>query len=106
MRDGGLHTELTASHERLSQFTDELATADIPCEILSLTQSPDPVELLTERQRQFVTEAIERGYYDSPRGCTLTEFAGAFDVNKSAASGILLRAEGRIIREFMKDSAA
>lgn len=90
----------------MSQFTDELATADIPCEILSLTQSPDPVELLTERQRQFVTEAIKRGYYDSPRGCTLTEFAGAFDVNKSAASGILHRAEGRIIREFMKDSAA
>lgn len=104
MQNGWLHTELTASHERLSQFTDELTAADIPYRIQSLTQSHDSTELLTDRQAEFITEAVERGYYDSPRGCTLTDLAAAFDVNKSAASGILHRAEGRIIKEFVTES--
>ncbi|WP_254533404.1 helix-turn-helix domain-containing protein [Natrinema gelatinilyticum] len=95
---------MTASHERLSQFTDELAAADIPYQILSVTQSHDSTEELTDRQQEFITEAVERGYYDSPRGCTLTELAESFDVNKSAASGVLHRAEGRIIKEFVAAS--
>lgn len=102
MQDGWIHTELTATHERLSQFTDELAAADIPYRIQSLTQSHDSTEMLTDRQAEFITEAVERGYYDSPRGCTLTELAAAFDVNKSAASGVLHRAEDRIIKKFVR----
>lgn len=101
MQDGWLHTELTASHEQLSQFIEELDAAEIPYQIQSLTQSHDPIELLTERQQEFITEAVERGYYDSPRGCTLTDLAETFDVNKSAASGVLHRAESRIIKEFV-----
>lgn len=101
MQDGWIHTELTGSHERLSRFVDELAAADVPYEVESLTQSHESLELLTERQREFVLEAVDRGYYDSPRGCTLTELADAFDVNKSAASGVLHRAEGRIVEAFV-----
>ena len=102
MQDGWLHTELTASHERLSQLTDELAAANIPYQIQSVTQSHDSNELLTDRQQEFIIEAVKRGYYDSPHGCTLTELAELFDVNKSAASGILHRTEGRIIKDFIK----
>lgn len=105
MRDGWLFVEHTASQERLSQYTDELAAAGITYQVQSLTQSYDPTELLTDRQRQFVTEAVERGYYDSPRGCTLTELAETFDVNKSAASGVLHRAEGRIIENFVRSES-
>ncbi|WP_423746544.1 helix-turn-helix domain-containing protein [Haladaptatus sp. SPP-AMP-3] len=104
MQDGWLHTELSASHDRLSQFTDELHASDIPFQIQSLTQSHDSTERLTDRQQEFIVEAVERGYYDSPRGCTLTELAAAFDVNKSAASGVLHRAEGRIIKKFVASS--
>ena len=104
MQDGWLHTELTASHERLSQFTDELAAANIPYQIQSVTQSHDSNELLTDRQQEFITEAVKRGYYDSLHGCTLTELAELFDVNKSATSGILHRAEGRIITDFINES--
>jgi predicted DNA binding protein len=106
IQDGWLSSEVTASQERLAEFTDELTAAGIPYQIQSLTQSHDPIKLLTDRQRQFITDAVARGYYDSPRECTLTELAGAFDVNKSAASGILHRAEGRIIKEFVAESIA
>lgn len=101
MQDGWLETEMSASQERLSSFAEALTVAEIPYQILSLTQSHDPVSLLTMRQREFITEAVARGYYDSPRGCTLTELAETFSVNKSAASGVLHRAEGRIIKEFV-----
>lgn len=101
MRDGWIETELTGTQEQLSRFVDELRSAGVPFEIGSLTQTHDSNELLTDRQYEFVLEAVERGYYDSPRTCTLTELADAFGVNKSAASGVLHRAEGRIVREFV-----
>ena len=103
MRDGWLFAKRTASHERLAQYTDELEAAGMTYQILSLKQSYDSVELLTDRQREFITEAVARGYYDTHRRCTLTELAEAFGVAKSAASRILHRAEGRIIKNTLPD---
>ncbi|GAA0241639.1 helix-turn-helix domain-containing protein [Haladaptatus pallidirubidus] len=104
MRDGWLFVERTASHERLAQYTDELEAVDMVYQILSLTQSYDPIELLTDRQQEFMTEAGARGYYDTHRRCTLTELAESFAVTKSAASRILHRAEERIIKDALSDS--
>lgn len=101
IRDGWISGELMGSQEQLSAFTTALAAAELPYEIVSFTQSYNASGLLTERQREFITEAVERGYYDSPRGCTLIELAATFEVNQSAASGVLHRAEGRIIKEFI-----
>ncbi|WP_330632912.1 helix-turn-helix domain-containing protein [Halocatena halophila] len=101
LQDGWLHTELTGTHEQLSQYTSELEAAGIPFQIDRLSQSHDSTAMLTDRQLEIITEAVERGYYDSPRDCTLTDLAAAFDINKSAASGILHRAEGRIIKAFL-----
>lgn len=101
IQDGWLSSELTASQERLSEFTDELAAAGVPYQIVSLTQSYESRELLTTRQWEFLNEAFKHGYYENPRGCTLTELAETFAVNKSAASGILRRAESQIIGEFV-----
>lgn len=103
MQDGWLFAEMTASHERLSEYTDRLAAAEIPVMIQSVTQSPDPREVLTDRQWEFIIEAVEQGYYDSPRRCTLTELAQIFEINSSAASGVLHRAEGRIIKRFIAE---
>ena len=102
MQDGWLSTEMTASQERLGEYTDRLSTFEIPFTIQSLSRLPDSGELLTDRQWEFLTEAIERGYYDSPRQCTPTELANTFEVNSSAASGVLHRAEERIIKFFVK----
>ena len=105
MQGGWLHTEMTASHERLSQFVTELAAVEVPYHVSSLTQSAAPNDSLTDRQWEFITTAVERGYYENPRECTLTELAELFAVNKSAASGVLRRAERQIISEFVEASA-
>lgn len=103
IQDGWVRTEATTTHDQLTRYTTELEAADVAYELISITQSNDPHELLTDRQRQFVTAAIERGYYDSPRRCSLTDIADEFGVNKATASGILHRAEGTIITESMRD---
>lgn len=105
LRDGWIHAESTTTHEHLSEFKTHLDTAGIDYELLSVTQTHTTRELLTDRQSEFVTEALDRGYYDSPRQCSLTDIATALDVNKATASGILHRAESAIIKEFMNESA-
>lgn len=105
LRDGWFTVTLVASHERLSAYTDELAAAGIPYRVLSVAQSHEANELLTRRQWQFITEAVERGYYDTPRGCTLADLAETFDIHKSAASRLRHRAESRIVKEFVSEAA-
>lgn len=103
IRDGWTICELTTSYERLSQFKDELSATDFTWDVISLTQSTDLTDLLTERQQQLISIAIDRGYYDTPRTCSLTDLASELDINKSTSSEIIHRAEGKIIKEFHGD---
>lgn len=104
LRNGWITAESITTHDRLSQFREQLDRAGVKYELLSVSQSHDPTELLTDRQREFIIEALKRGYFDTPRRCSLTDLAEALGVNKATASGILHRAEGAIIKEFMSDS--
>lgn len=105
LQDGWFSKEVTASQKRLGEYTDELAATGIPYHVESLTQSHDSSELLTERQWEFVTEAVEQGFYNTPRDCTLTELAETLDINISAMSRLRHRAESRIITEFLAEAA-
>ncbi len=106
LRNGWAIADLTTSHEQLSQLKDAFETEGIPYEIGSVTQSTEPTDLLTDRQLRLLTEATERGYYDTPRDCTLTELAAELGVSKGGASGILHRAESRIIKTFLEQPTA
>jgi hypothetical protein len=101
LQNGWMRSELITSHERLSQLQAAFEAMGLTYELVSVTQSTDPADLLTDRQREFITEAVERGYYESPRECTLTDLAAAMGVTKGAASGTLHRAERRIIKSFL-----
>lgn len=72
-------------------------------EVVSVTQSTQPTDLLTDRQRRFMIEALQRGYYDSPRECSLTDLATALDVSKSTASRVLHNAEETVVKEFFAE---
>ncbi|WP_049955225.1 helix-turn-helix domain-containing protein [Halostagnicola larsenii] len=106
LQNGWYSAQLTASQEQLSEYLDEITEVGIPYEVISLTHSYNPSEVLTERQWQVVTEAVERGYYEATRRCTLTELAEVFDINKSSMSKLLQRAENRIVAEFVARASA
>ncbi len=103
IRNGWVISDITTSHERLAQLRDELDATGLTYEVVSVTQSTDSTDLLTDRQQLFMTEAIEHGYYDTPRGCSLTDLANLLDVSKSTASVVLHGAEGRIVKEFFAE---
>lgn len=105
IRNGWVVSDITTSHERLSLLKDGLDATSLTYEIISVTQSTDPTDLLTDRQRRFMTEAIEYGYYDTPRKCSLTNLADELDVSKSTASVVLHNAEETIVKEFFAESA-
>lgn len=100
LKDGWFVGELTASQEQLSAFRDELDTAGIEYQLVSVSETEPSANMLTARQQEVVELAIEHGYYESPRQCTLTDLAETLDVNKSVVSRILQRAEGHIITAY------
>ncbi|WP_330633352.1 helix-turn-helix domain-containing protein [Halocatena halophila] len=100
LRDGWLTFALTSSHDRLSRLKAEFEKAGFTYEVISVTQSTQPTDLVTDRQREFMLAALKHGYYDTPRECSLTELAAELAVGKSTASRVLHSAEETIIKEF------
>ena len=103
LRDGWITFDLTTSHERLSRLKAEFEDTGFTYEVVSVTQSTQPTDLLTDRQRRFMIEALQHGYYDSPRECSLTDLAAALGVGKSTASRVLHNAEEKVIKEFFAE---
>ncbi|WP_396610392.1 helix-turn-helix domain-containing protein [Haloferax sp. S1W] len=104
LRNGWYRNSVTAAHEQLSAYVAALAAANIPYEVSSVTQSFDSNDLLTDRQWEFVTEALERGFYDTPRRCTLGEVAEVLGIELSAASRLRHRAESRITNAYVANA--
>ncbi len=104
IQNGWVIVETFTTQEQLSQLKAAFEMNDVTYDVVSITSLADPTTLLTDRQRRVVTEAFSRGYYNSPRECSLTDLAAELEISKSTASDILHRAEGHIISEFIAAS--
>ena len=100
VREGRATIELVDSRERLSAFGRALAAFDVGYEIEFVGRSRRPEPVLTDTQAELVSTAVELGYYDAPRRCTLTELAEHVGIAKSTCSETLQRAEGRLMKRF------
>lgn len=94
IEDGEATIEVTASHDRLSALGETLGEFGLRYTVEHVFDAVDPEALLTDRQRRVLTAAVDRGYYDTPRKCTLTDLAGELGVAKSTLSEVLHRAAG------------
>jgi len=101
IRDGEATLDVTASHERLSALGEQLETFGMAYTVEHVYDSFDPETLLTDRQRRVLIAAVERGYYDTPRTCTLTDLASELNVAKSTLSEVLHRAEGTVLKRVV-----
>ena len=97
-----LELETTVAQEKLSSLGETLDRFGISYTVNCIRQESDSQSLLTERQQWLLREAIEHGYYDTPRRITLVELAEEVDVAKSTCSGILHRAEGQVLKQFLE----
>ncbi|MFC6723730.1 helix-turn-helix domain-containing protein [Halobium palmae] len=102
VQNGVMLVEIKIPHDRLSGVIAAIRAIGGSCELLSLSRSGGIEGLLTTAQQRFVTTALEYGYYDTPRRCTLTELASVLEVTPAAASTMAHRTEERIIKEFVQ----
>ncbi|MDZ5810858.1 helix-turn-helix domain-containing protein [Halorubrum sp. AD140] len=97
--DGAATLTLVDDRARLSAFARRLAAEGVAVAVEAAGDDPEPT--LTDAQRELLLAAVEAGYYDTPRGCTLTDLAADRDIAKSTCSETLHRAEGRVLRRFV-----
>ncbi len=105
VEDGRFEFELTATREHLREVRSTLDASPLDYELLSVVSTADPDALLTDRQRELLDAAVRRGYFEVPRECTLAELADEVGVDKSTASGVLRRGQGRIVKSFLTGAA-
>ncbi|MFB6195268.1 MAG: helix-turn-helix domain-containing protein [Haloplanus sp.] len=98
--DGEMTLEVTVPQRTLSDLGWTLEEFGIQYTVERIQQEVESDSLLTDRQQWVLDEAIERGYYDTPRGITLVDLAADLDIAKSTCSEILHRAEGRVLKEY------
>jgi predicted DNA binding protein len=103
IENGVARIDVTGPHERVADFGEMLRGVGAEFDVEYVQQRLNPGESLTERQREVLFEAVERGYYDVPRTCTLTEVAEHVGIAKSTCSETLQRVERTIVREFVDD---
>lgn len=97
IQDGRVVVDVTDTRKRLTALLESLRDIGIDAEVVSLTNGAGASNLLTDRQRTVLAAALDCGYYDHPRNCTLTELAEELGVSKSSASDVLHRAESRVM---------
>jgi len=93
---------VTSTHDGLSALGDRFRDRDLPFEVASVQPEPEYRELLTRTQRELLLAAVEEGYYETPRRCTLTELAESVGIAKSTCSDTLKRAEEAVVDYFLQ----
>lgn len=101
IENGEMEFNVTATQEQFKTFVAVLDETERQYDLLTLVHTDEQDALLTDRQRECLTVAHRRGYFDVPRECTLAELADGLGVDKSTASETIRRATARIVGQFL-----
>jgi predicted DNA binding protein len=61
-------------------------------------------DILTTRQKEIISVAFEKGYYNYPKRTTIKKLANIFNISPSTLNEILQRGERKIISEYFRES--
>lgn len=105
IQNGQATWEVTTSAERLSSLQSHLNNLEISfsLEYVRDIEESQADRLLTDRQQEVLSTAVESGYYRAPREATLGDVADTLGVANATCSDILHRAEGHIIHWFVAE---
>jgi predicted DNA binding protein len=86
------------------------ALADVPAEMTTTverigshaTDGSVVDELLTDRQREVASAAVDLGYYEVPRAATLTEVADRVGLSVATVGEHLQKVESRLIGRLLR----
>lgn len=92
--------QVQATYTELCEFGPveirSLNELDTEYHVSDLAAVSRAVAKLAPRQRQILERAIDRGYYDVPKSCTLDELAAEDEVSMSTVAEHLRQAESKI----------
>ena len=103
----GIDVTLVGSHERLAARVREYGATGTEPLLRTLTEyrgPSDPLEAVTERQRDVLETAFEMGYFEVPKGTTTDEIAVELDLDPSTVREHLQRAQRNLLTNVL-DSA-
>lgn len=103
IQDGEATVRVTGSRKQIQDLAGKLESHGITYQVETIRDHVDTTQLLSDRQRELVTAAVEHGYYDTPRKCSLTDLATELGIAKSTCSETLHRAEETIIKHFLTE---
>ncbi|MCU4924744.1 helix-turn-helix domain-containing protein [Halobacteria archaeon AArc-dxtr1] len=102
VEDGEAELDVVGSRDQLAALADRLERVGIQYRIEHAREPIYDRHRLSDRQLDIVITAVEQGYYDTPRQCTLTELADHLDIAKSTCSETLHRAEEAVVKQFVE----
>ena len=97
-------SELDASNEFTVRGDDSIHIDDffdILQNVESLGAMLRALQNLTDRERETLEAAVEKGYFSTPRGATLDDVAEEFDISKMGASKNLRRSQRKVLRQVV-----
>lgn len=112
VEDGYMHVKVVAAPDaagkQFGEMLQRITSVTSPDDFkLIHTGEYDPAkrlkpraDQLSPRQEEILRMAIEFGYYDEPRKCTLDTLARQFGVSKAAVHKRLITAESKIIKSY------
>lgn len=100
--DGEAVIDITGPHDRISELGRQFGDLGLEFRVKHVRERLQASQLLTETEQDLLLRAIEEGYYDTPRTCSLTELADRVGVAKSTCSEALHRAEEVAVKELVE----
>jgi predicted DNA binding protein len=101
--NGRAQLEVTASRDRIAALGESFDDLGLVYSLDRLYESVEAASPLTDKQRETLLAALDRGYYDTPREVTLSELADELGMAASTTSEILHRAEESVVKAFVAD---
>ena len=98
--DGEATITVVGVEDRINELGRRLGDRTLEYDVEFIDRPVGFEGVLTDGQIEILLAALENGYYERPRGCTLTELAGRIGVAKSTASETLRDAEAALVERF------
>lgn len=108
--EGWYETKVFKRFEGFVDFRTRCQEYDIGFDLISVSSEPgsddDSAEYgLTDRQKEALTLALSRGYYESPRQVSTEELAEELGISQPSMSNLLRRAERQLMSSTLGSQA-
>lgn len=106
LNQNGILMSLQGTHGSISRLIEEYEAAGFSPELQRIGSYEGysrVLDELTERQREVLTVAFERDYYDIPRSVSGRDIAAEMGIEPSTVAEHLQRAEAKLVTQLLAD---